>query len=109
MSGASRLTLAAMTAKSGSEYDLYWLPLGAGGQSVRLNGRVFEAVAARLARRCGGGRSSIRSSHVTETRELRPLECAARGRTLGFAKLVERTMLRPDDPRGVIYALRPSA
>jgi hypothetical protein len=26
--------------------DLYWLPLGAGGHSVRLNGRVFEAVAA---------------------------------------------------------------
>jgi hypothetical protein len=31
--------------------DLYWLPLGAGGHSVRFNGRVFEAVAARLARR----------------------------------------------------------
>lgn len=28
--------------------DLYWLPLGAGGHSVRVNGRVFEAVAARL-------------------------------------------------------------
>ena len=28
--------------------DLSWLPLGAGGRSVRLNGRVFEAVAARL-------------------------------------------------------------
>jgi hypothetical protein len=31
--------------------DLYWLPLGAGGHSVRLNGGVFEAVAARLQRR----------------------------------------------------------
>ena len=31
--------------------DLYWLPLGAGGHSVRLNGRVFEAVAAQLGRR----------------------------------------------------------
>ena len=31
--------------------DLYWLPLGAGGHCVRLNGRVFEAVSARLARR----------------------------------------------------------
>jgi len=30
---------------------LYWLPLGAGGRSVRLNGRVFEAVMARLERR----------------------------------------------------------
>jgi hypothetical protein len=31
--------------------DLYWVPLGAGGHSVRLNGRVFEAVAAGLERR----------------------------------------------------------
>jgi hypothetical protein len=28
--------------------DLYWLPLGAGGHSVRLCGRAFEAAAARL-------------------------------------------------------------
>ena len=27
--------------------DLYWLPLGAGGRCVRLNGRVFEALVAR--------------------------------------------------------------
>jgi hypothetical protein len=31
--------------------NLYWLPLGAGGRFVRRNGRVFEAVAARLAGR----------------------------------------------------------
>jgi len=31
--------------------DLYWLPLGAGGHSVRLNGRIYEAVAARLGQR----------------------------------------------------------
>jgi hypothetical protein len=31
--------------------DLYWLPLGAGGHSVRLNGQVFEALAAWLERR----------------------------------------------------------
>src|SRR5437764_15102428 len=31
--------------------DLYWLPLGAGGHSVRLNGIVYEAVIARLERR----------------------------------------------------------
>ena len=31
--------------------DLYWLPLGAGGHSVRLNGRVYEAVLARIERR----------------------------------------------------------
>jgi len=30
---------------------LFWLPLGAGGRSVRLNGRVYEGVAARLGRR----------------------------------------------------------
>ena len=32
--------------------DLYWLPLGAGGRSVRINGRVYEALASRL-----GGRA----------------------------------------------------
>ena len=31
--------------------DLHWLPLGAGGHSVRWNGRIFEALAARLAQR----------------------------------------------------------
>ncbi|MBD0281617.1 MAG: hypothetical protein ICV69_05420 [Thermoleophilaceae bacterium] len=31
--------------------DLYWLPLGAGGDFVRLNGRVYEALAARVQRR----------------------------------------------------------
>ena len=31
--------------------DLYWLPLGAGGHSVRVNGKVFEAVAAGIDRR----------------------------------------------------------
>lgn len=34
-----------------SAVDLYWLPLGAGGHSVRLNGKVFEFFAAALARR----------------------------------------------------------
>lgn len=31
--------------------DLYWLPLGAGGNFVRLNGRMYEAIKARLDRR----------------------------------------------------------
>jgi hypothetical protein len=31
--------------------DLYWLPLGAGGRFVRLNGRIYEALAARMRRR----------------------------------------------------------
>jgi hypothetical protein len=31
--------------------DLYWIPLGAGGHSVRLNGRLFEALAAAWQRR----------------------------------------------------------
>lgn len=34
-----------------STIDLYWLPLGAGGHSVRLNGLVFEAIVARLQHR----------------------------------------------------------
>jgi hypothetical protein len=36
---------------SSPRVGLYWLPLGAGGHSVRLNGHVFEVVAARLERR----------------------------------------------------------
>jgi hypothetical protein len=31
--------------------DLYWLPLGAGGHSVRLNGWVYEALVATMQRR----------------------------------------------------------
>jgi len=42
---------AATARPDGAAVDLYWLPLGAGGHFVRLNGRVFEAVAARAARR----------------------------------------------------------
>jgi len=34
-----------------SRVDLYWLPLGAGGRSVRLNGRIYEAIVSRLERR----------------------------------------------------------
>ena len=33
---------------SRASIDLYWVPLGAGGHSVRLNGRINEAVAAWL-------------------------------------------------------------
>jgi hypothetical protein len=47
----ARLRESDMTAEAGPGIDLYWLPLGAGGHSVRLNGRAFEAVAARLAHR----------------------------------------------------------
>ena len=36
---------------TGTGVDLYWLPLGAGGHSVRMNGLVFEAIAARLQHR----------------------------------------------------------
>jgi hypothetical protein len=49
--------------------DLYWLPLGAGGHSVRMNGLVFEALAARLQHR---GRADLYHSalevHVPEGR-----------------------------------------
>ena len=40
-----------MTGESRIGVNLYWLPLGAGGHSVRLNGRIFEAVVARLEKR----------------------------------------------------------
>jgi hypothetical protein len=36
---------------SGMGIDLYWLPLGAGGYFVRLNGRIYEALKASLERR----------------------------------------------------------
>ena len=31
--------------------DLYWIPLGAGGQVVRLNGKIYEAIKAFMERR----------------------------------------------------------
>jgi hypothetical protein len=40
-----------MTGETQPGVDLYWLPLGAGGHFVRLNGRIFEAVVARIERR----------------------------------------------------------
>ena len=35
----------------GAAVDLYWIPLGAGGHSVRFNGRVFEAAVSLVERR----------------------------------------------------------
>jgi hypothetical protein len=45
------VTAAARPEGTAAAVDLYWLPLGAGGHFVRLNGRVFEAAAARAERR----------------------------------------------------------
>lgn len=75
-----------------SAVDLYWLPLGAGGHSVRLNGRVFEAVAARLAHRtrCDLYHSALQV-HVPEGRyaiEVTPVssgDAAERGVVAGGA------------------------
>jgi hypothetical protein len=57
--------------------DLYWLPLGAGGRSVRLNGRVFEAVAARLGHRapCDLYHSAleVRAARATYVIEMAPV------------------------------------
>jgi hypothetical protein len=36
----------AMQTSGTAAVDLYWIPLGAGGHSVRFNGRVFEAIEA---------------------------------------------------------------
>jgi hypothetical protein len=38
-------------AASGASIELYWLPLGAGGWLVRLNGRIYEAIHALLEHR----------------------------------------------------------
>ncbi len=40
-----------MSTLPGTHVDLYWLPLGAGGRFVRSNGRLYEALAARLQHR----------------------------------------------------------
>jgi hypothetical protein len=68
--------------------DLYWLPLGAGGHSVRVNGRIFEAVAARLERRdrCDLYHSAL-EVRVPEARFV-----------------IEQAPIRPSDPseRGVV-------
>ena len=47
--------------------DLYWLPLGAGGHSVRLNGQLFEAGAAFMQRRAP--RDLYHSGLVVQTPE----------------------------------------
>ena len=43
--------LASDAAGGAAAVDLYWLPLGAGGHFVRLNGRAYEALVARMERR----------------------------------------------------------
>jgi hypothetical protein len=75
-----------MTDASPSYIELFWLPLGAGGHSVRLNGLVFEAGAARWARR---SRLALYHSalvvqasegrFVIEQAPVRPNDGAARG------------------------------
>jgi len=57
------------TSPVSSAIDLYWLPLGAGGHFVRLNGRIFEWLAARLEHRdrCDLYHSAL-EVHVPEER-----------------------------------------
>jgi hypothetical protein len=57
------------TSPVSSAIDLYWLPLGAGGHFVRLNGRIFEWLAARLQHRdrCDLYHSAL-EVHVPEER-----------------------------------------
>ena len=66
--------------------DLYWLPLGAGGHFVRLNGRVYEALVARIARRapCDLYHSALEvrvpdGRFVIEMTPIRPSDGADRG------------------------------
>jgi hypothetical protein len=61
--------------------DLYWLPLGAGGRSVRWNGRIFEELVARYERRSPldlyHSALEVRVSDATYT-EVHPM-CASMG------------------------------
>lgn len=73
--------------------DLYWLPLGAGGHSVRLNGRVYEAALAEIGKQGAGLRWEQRLDQGSRGRRsadncgrwagnLRPdSECALRDHT----------------------------
>jgi len=69
--------LAAVASDGGPGVDLYWLPLGAGGWFVRLNGKLYEGLVAARERRerrdlyhsalvvdAGGGRFAIESAPV---------------------------------------------
>jgi hypothetical protein len=65
--------------------DLYWLPLGAGGHSVRVNGRVYEVIVAGLERRgrCDLYHTALEiavdgTRHVVETAPL-PADAASYG------------------------------
>lgn len=69
-----------------SGVDLYWLPLGAGGHFVRLNGRIYEALAARMQRRaaCDLYHSALRiqvhdRAYVIEQAPVRDLHGERRG------------------------------
>jgi hypothetical protein len=45
------MVMGSMDTQVGASVDLYWLPLGAGGHFVRLNGRIYEAIKAYSERR----------------------------------------------------------
>jgi hypothetical protein len=75
-----------MSHESGFSVDLYWLPLGAGGHSVRWNGRIFEALASRRERRpaCALYHSALEvrmpeGRFVIEQAPVRPSDGAERG------------------------------
>lgn len=45
------MTTTAADSSGPASVDLYWIPLGAGGHSVRFNGKVYEFIAAAVAHR----------------------------------------------------------
>lgn len=51
MRGIERAPVGPRGAASSASVDLYWLPLGAGGHFVRLNGRIYESILAWRERR----------------------------------------------------------
>ena len=72
--------------------DLYWLPLGAGGHFVRFSGRIFEWLAAQLARRdrCDLYHSALEvrapeGDFVIEQAPVRPRDGVERGVVAGGA------------------------
>jgi hypothetical protein len=87
-SQARRHPLASTSGATSSAAVLYWIPLGAGGHSVRFNGVVYETISAIIQRR---PRSDI-------------YHCALEIRTPSSAYAVEMTPVpsRPGWERGVV-------
>ena len=80
---------------SPASVDLYWIPLGAGGRSVRLNGKVYEALAARHAHR-----AALRPLPLGAPHRCRRREVHGRGRRPRRTRTLRGAEWSPAEPSG---------